>query len=56
MVVKCREKGSMDWRTIHTKEIKTIDDFKMFTFTAMPEATRITNQLASTCTALKTAA
>ena len=32
MVVKCREKGSMDWRTIHTKEIKTIDDFKMLYF------------------------
>ena len=32
MIVKCREKGSMDWITIHTKDINTIEDFKMLYF------------------------
>ena len=54
MVVKCREKGSMDWRTIHTKEIKTIDDFKMFYFYRYARSnTDYEFMLASTCNGIE---
>lgn len=29
MLVKCREKGSMEWKTIYTKDINAIDDFHL---------------------------
>ena len=54
MVVKCREKGSIDWKTIHTKEIKTIDDFKMFYFYRYARSnTDYEFMLASTCNGIE---
>lgn len=30
MLVKCREKGTMEWKTIYAKDINTIEDFHMY--------------------------
>ena len=54
MVVKCREKGSMDWMTIHTKTINTIDDFKMLYFYRYARGdTDYEFMLASTCNGIE---